>query len=241
MSVLAVIPARSGSKEIKKKNIIKINNHPLLAYSIGIAIKSKKINNVICSTDTEEIKEIAQEYGAKVPFLRPKNISGDDSRDIDFILHCINYLKKQKKELPELIVLLRPTTPLRKLNILDNAIKTMLENKQYDSLRSVCKAKDTPYKMWTINNKINSLQQLLYLENDPEPFNSPRQKLPLVYKQTGQIEIIRTQSLINYNSISGENIYPIIVDSEMSIDIDSMEDLKLAEEKIKNNKDYFVL
>ena len=241
MSVLAIIPARSGSKGIKKKNIIKINNHPLLAYSIGIALKSKNIDEVICSTDTKQIKTYAEEYGAKVPFLRPKSISNDNSRDIDFILHSINYFKQQKQQLPELIVLLRPTSPLRKLNILNNAIKIMLKHKQYDSLRSVCEAKDTPYKMWTINKKKNSLQPLLHLENDPEPFNSPRQKLPLVYWQTGQIEIIKTQSLINYNSVSGVNIYPLIVDSEMSVDIDSIEDLKLAEEKIKNNKDYFVL
>jgi len=241
MSVLAIIPARSGSKGIKKKNIKNLNNHPLLAYSICIALESKKINNVICSTDTEEIKEIAQEYGAKVPFLRPKAISNDNSRDIDFILHCVNFLSEQKQQLPELIVLLRPTSPLRKLETLNNSIRTMQKYKQYDSLRSVCEAKDTPYKMWKIEKVSNSLKPILHLENDPEPFNSPRQKLPLVYWQTGQIEIIRLQSLIDSNSISGKNIYPLIVDSQMSVDIDSISDFRLAEEKIKTSKDYFVI
>ena len=95
--------------------------------------------------------------------------------------------------------------------------------------------------MWKIEKVSNSLKPILHLENDPEPFNSPRQKLPLVYWQTGQIEIIRLQSLIDSNSISGKNIYPLIVDSQMSVDIDSISDFRLAEEKIKTSKDYFVI
>ena len=146
MKIVAIIPARAGSRSIKNKNLIQIKNKPLIYYSINSAKKSNLINRIIVSTDSKKIKEVAKSYGAEVPFLRPKKISGFLSRDIKYLKHCINWLKKENY-IPDLIVLLRPTTPFRETKIIDKAIKLVIKNKS-DSLRSVSVAKETPYKMW---------------------------------------------------------------------------------------------
>ena len=231
MSVLALIPARAGSKGLKNKNIKILSGHPLISYSIKAGIQTKMIDRVVCSTDSKKVADIALKYGAEVPFLRPKKYSTDDSRDIDFVMHAIEFLKVNENYIPELIVLLRPTAPIRKISEIDQAIEIMNNNPHYDSLKSVYKAKSSPYKMWKINN--NLLKPLLRLKNDPEPYNSPRQNLPVVYSSYGHIEIISYKSLIMFNSVSGRTIYPFIMDSEQAVDIDTGEDLELADTLLK--------
>lgn len=122
MKIVAIIPARAGSTSIKNKNLIKIKNKPLISFPIIAAKKSKLINRVIVSTDSIRIKKVALKYGAEVPFLRPKKISGFLSKDIEYLKHCIKWLKKEKY-FPDLIILLRPTTPFREIRVIDDAIK----------------------------------------------------------------------------------------------------------------------
>ena len=137
LKILAVIPARSGSKRVKNKNIKKVFGKPLIYYSIAHAKKIKLIDKVIVSTDSEKYKSIAENYGAEVPFLRPKNISKDNSSDVDLFLHLLTWLTKNDSFFPDICVHFRPTTPIRNVNESIKAIKTLANNKNFDSLRSI--------------------------------------------------------------------------------------------------------
>ena len=235
--VLAIIPARGGSKSIPRKNLIKIIDKPLIAWTIDIAKSCKNIDRVIVSTDDQEIAQVSRSYGAEVPFIRPHKYATDVSRDIEYHLHALNWLKQNESYEPDALVNLRPTTPLRDPNIIDNAIKIFFENPNYDSLRSVQIAKENPFKMWTIENK--SLKQIAFIENIKEPYNEPRQKLPFSYWQNGYIDIVKSSILKDQESTTGIKILPYIIENP-SIDLDYPEEIKKAEnqlnEKINNNR-----
>lgn len=231
--VLAIIPARGGSKGLKNKNILELNGHPLIAYSIEAALLSKYINKVICSTDSIDIKKIAIKYGAEAPFLRPKKISGDLSTDLECFEHAIDWLKKNENYEPDLIVQLRPTSPLRTISMIDEAIKIMLQNDAYTSLRAICHPQHTPHKMWVLNEN-NSMSPLLKLKNNKEPFNTNRQLLPEVFIQTGSIDITRTSTIKKLKSMTGKKIFPYIVNESYFVDIDDIEMLRIASLRIKN-------
>ncbi|MGV3240479.1 cytidylyltransferase domain-containing protein, partial [Streptococcus hyovaginalis] len=157
--VLAVIPARSGSKSIKDKNIRLLNGMPMLAYSIKHALASKKIDRVIVSTDSEIYARIAKQYGAEVPFIRPASISTDTSLDIEVFQHVLEYLNNEEMYNPDIIVHLRPTYPIRNVQDIDNMIDMMINDETIDSVRCVAPAKELAYKMWRMdeNQKITPL------------------------------------------------------------------------------------
>tara|TARA_B100000795_G_C22759022_1_gene422766 strand:- start:422 stop:1156 length:735 start_codon:yes stop_codon:yes gene_type:complete len=230
--VLAIIPARGGSKGIKNKNITNLNGSSLISYSIKAALESKLISRVICSTDSEIIAEEAIKYGAEVPFLRPDQISQDNSSDIEYFNHAIEWLKINESYKPKLLVQLRPTSPLRNLEMIDEAIQIMIEDGSYDSLRAVSKPDHTPYKMWKLVKR-NEMKPLLKLTGNKEPYNTNRQNLPEVYAQTGSIDITRPETLEKYKSMTGKKIYPFIMDERYFIDIDNIESLELAEIRMK--------
>ena len=241
IQILAIIPARSGSKGLKNKNIKFLNGHPLLAYSIKAGLSSNNIDRVICSTDSKKIRDIARDYGADVPFIRPKKFATDQSRDFSFINHTLEWLRDNENYTPNLIIILRPTSPLRRIDDIDDSINIMINNPNYDSLRSVCETNYTPYKMWKINQNNNLLDPLLRLNYDPEPYNSPRQSLPKIYWQTGQIEIIRYSCIIDLKSVSGSKITSYQLDESISVDIDTEENFKLAEIILKSNNELVAL
>lgn len=218
--VLAVIPARGGSKGLPGKNIRPINGHPLIAYSIAAGLSAKRIERVICSTDTQEIADVATHYGAEVPFLRPTELAQDQSPDIDTFQHLIQELKIRDSYRPDIIVQLRPTSPVRQLGQIDAAINVLANNPETDSVRSVTLSPATPYKMWRISE--GRLTPLLTIDNMPEPFNMPRQALPEIYWQTGTIDVIRT-SVIESGSMTGNEVRPFIVEQEHAVDIDNHE------------------
>lgn len=228
MNILCIIPARSGSKGIPDKNIKLFHNKPLLAWSIIQAQKSKHEMKIIVSTDSEEYANIAKEYGAQVPFLRPKELSEDLSIDLEFIQFTINKLKIKQNYIPDFILQLRPTSPNRSIKILDECLDIFIENfKNYDSLRTVVEVDKTPYKMYSIEN--NKLIPLFNnINNLKESFNQPRQILPKSYLHNGYIDILKT-SLLKDNIISGKKIYPFIMKKGDKIDIDNLDDWALAE------------
>lgn len=237
LKILCLIPARSGSKGLPDKNIRLLGNKPLMAWSIEQAKQSKYFNSkqmrIIISTDSEKYKKIAKEWGAEVPFLRPKSISNDDSTDLMFIQHALNFLEINENYIPDYILHLRPTQPTRKVNDIDDCIKIFIKNmKEYDSLRTVSPCQKSPYKMYSIKNNI--LTPLLVLKNIKESFNSCRQILPKTYLHNGYIDIYKT-SIIRNGLLSGNKIYPYIMDKIEQIDIDTIEDWKKAEEYIKVN------
>ena len=239
MKILCLIPARSGSKGIKDKNIILLNKKPLLVYSIEQALRSKYYPNmrVIVSTDSEKYAKIALENGAEVPFLRPENISLDNSIDIEFINHAVTYLREKDNYIPNIIIQLRPTYPTRKVEIIDECLDIFIKNqKKYDSLRTVIPYEKSPYKMYrTINNNLIPLFHEVYNNNKiiREPYNICRQDLPKTYLHNGYIDILNTEILKN-NTISGDKIYSYIMNRNEYHDIDTEEDLKIIEKKFFN-------
>jgi CMP-N-acetylneuraminic acid synthetase len=230
MKIIAIIPARAGSTSIKNKNLIKIKNKPLISFSIAAAKKSKLINRVIVTTDSKNIKKVAIKNGAEVPFLRPKKISGFLSRDIEYLKHCIKLLKKEKYT-PDLIILLRPTTPFREIKIIDEAIQLMIKNKA-DSLRSVSVAKETPFKMWRKKGKL--ITPIFGMKNINKT-NYPRQKLEKFYWQNGYIDIIKPETIKKYGNELGKKI--IFYEIKTNIfEIDYKYQLKFANKFYQNYK-----
>ena len=231
MKILCIIPARSGSKGIPNKNVKIFNNKPLLAWSIEQAQKSKFDMKILVSTDSQYYASVAKHFGAEVPFLRPKEISGDISTDFECIQHCINWLKNNELYYPDIVLQLRPTQPCRKIEDIDRCIEIFIKKRdKYDSLRTVVEFEKSPYKMYSINN--NKLTPLFNkINNIIEPFNQCRQVLPKTYLHNGYIDIFNT-NIINNGTISGQNIYPYIMNKNDTIDIDSIDDWNKAEKSL---------
>ena len=201
MNIMALIPARTGSKSIKNKNLIKINKKHLIYFPIQTAKKSKYINKIIVTTDSKKIKKVSERYKAEVPFLRPKKISQQYSLDIEYIKHALKSLKKINY-IPDIIVILKPTTPFRDVKIIDEAIKKFIKSKK-DSLRSVSIAKETPYKMWRKSKDF--ISPLMGFKNIKYS-NFPRQKLEKIYWQNGYIDIFKPSTVFKYNNELGKKI-----------------------------------
>lgn len=233
MNILAVIPARAGSKGLPGKNIKALNGHPLIAYSIAAALQSDLITRTICTTDSEEIKDIAQKYGAEVPFLRPKLLAGDNSTDLETFQHAVDWLEEKQGYQAEIIVQLRPTSPIRSPGIIDRGIRLLIDNPAADSVRSICEPSATPFKMWLRKENHPYLHPLLDVPGIPEPFNSPRQILPQVWWQTGVLDITRKDVIVHKKSMTGTNILPLLIQKETAVDIDNRLDFVMAGLRMK--------
>ena len=228
MEILAIIPARGGSKGFPGKNIFPLKGHPLIAYSVAAAISSPSITRTICTTDSEEIAEVARQYGAETPFLRPSDISGDVSTDLESFTHALEWLQEIEGYRPDIVVQLRPTSPLRTVAMVESGISLLTENPDIDSVRAVSEPDHTPYKMWTLDSS-NTMTPLLKLQNNAEPYNTQRQLLPEIFAQTGSLEVIRTDTILKKKSRTGSLIKGLVIDSKFFIDIDTKESLMLAE------------
>ena len=233
MKILAIIPARGGSKGLKNKNILPLAGHPLIAYSIKAALDTKRINRIIVSTDSNEIAAVAKRYGAEVPFLRPEIFAQDMSTDFEVFTHALEWLETNEGYIPDLIVQLRPTSPIRFAAEIDVCIDKLI-NTDSDSLRIVTLAPCTPYKMWRVNEHNELMEPLLKHENIKEPFNEPRQRLPKVFWQVGTLDVIRTNTMKEKKSLSGDRILSHIIPNHLSIDIDDIEGFEKAAAIIVN-------
>jgi N-acylneuraminate cytidylyltransferase len=227
MEVLAIIPARGGSKGISRKNMVKLNGQPLVAYSIQHALASKKINRLIVSTEDEEIAHFCRECGAEVPFMRPKELAEDHVLDFPVFEHALRSLKEKEGYEPELVVHLRPTAPYRKPEWIDEAVELLVKNEQADSVRSVSKPDKHPYRMFVINSQ-GFLRPIMKHEH-PAPYELRRQELPEVYYYNCVIDVTRRRTIVEKKSMTGENMFPYIMDPEKVVDIDSRLDLFIAE------------
>lgn len=230
MKILALIPARGGSKSVLRKNIKLLAGKPLIAYTIEASKKSKLINRIIVSTDDEEIAKISRKYGAEVPFMRPKELAEDDTPDLPVFRHALMWLEENEDYRPDIIVHLRPTAPLRKIEHIDAGIELLLKNKSVDSVRSVCKSTQTPYKMWRIKN--GYLVPLLDSGGGVGLFNQPRQNLPVVYWQNASVDVIKYDTIMKKNTMTGKYILPLIMEEKNSIDLDTELDFKITEQLI---------
>jgi N-acylneuraminate cytidylyltransferase len=221
---LALIPARGGSKGIPRKNIRSFAGYPLIAWSIAAAKQSSLVTRVIVSTDDEEIASVAREFGAEAPFLRPAKFAEDNTTDLPVFEHALGWLAEHENYHPEIVVQLRPTSPIRPRGLVDDAVKVLLDHKDADSVRGVVPAAQNPHKMWRISGERGPMKNLLDVPGIAEPYNAPRQILPPIYWQTGHIDAIRTETITKGGSMSGGVIYPIIIDSRYTVDIDNLQD-----------------
>ncbi|MBL8090138.1 MAG: acylneuraminate cytidylyltransferase [Anaerolineales bacterium] len=223
-NILALIPARGGSKGIPRKNIRSFAGYPLIAWSIAAAKQSKLVTRIIVSTDDEEIAKVAREWGAEAPFLRPAEISQDKTTDLPVFEHTLKWLEDVEGYRPDIVIQLRPTSPIRPQGMVDNAIRILQNHKDADCVRGVVVAGQNPFKMWRFNGEDKPLYPLLEVDGIKEPYNAPRQILPPVYWQTGHIDAIRTSTISEKKSLTGDVIYPLVIDSKYTVDIDTLSD-----------------
>ena len=228
-NIWAVIPARSGSKGIKNKNIKKILGEPLLNYSIKAAINSDYISRIILDTDSIEYQKIGKNAGADTPFLRPIEISQDQSTDHDVFMHLFEFFGENS---PDLWVHLRPTTPIREKEIIDKAISDFLDDELSSSLRSVHTCSESPYKWFLKDN--DNYAKTISDEISLQDVNQPRQNLPTVFVPNGYIDLIRT-SQINSGSLHGDKIK--LFETPHSHEVDTLEDFEFISYLINKKKE----
>ena len=220
-NVWSLIPARSGSKTIKQKNLQKILNYSLVSYAIKASKKSKFISRTFVSTDSKKIKREALKFGAEVPFLRSKKNSGDKSTDYDVVLEFLTRILHIQNILPKYIMFLLPTTPFRESKVLDKAIIKFKKLKNYDSLASVDKMNEPVHKKFFIkNNKLKPVFSNLSIDDA----NKPRQSFPTSYNFNGYLRIFKTKNILKKNL--GTKCFPFII--SRTIDIDDQFDLNFA-------------
>src|SRR5512134_3389710 len=222
--ILALIPARGGSKGIPRKNIRSFAGYPLIAWSIAAANQSANVTRVIVSTDDEEIAAVARQHGAETPFLRPAEFAQDNTTDLPVFEHALQWLEANENYQPEILIQLRPTSPIRPRDCVDRAVKILLDHADADCVRGVVPAGQNPHKMWRFYGYDRPMKPLLEVEGIAEPYNAPRQILPPVYWQTGHIDAIRTSTITRKHSLTGNTIYPLVLDSRYTVDIDTPAD-----------------
>ncbi len=228
--VLALIPARGGSKSIPRKNVIEIAGKPLIAWSILHALASARITRVVVSTDDPEIASVAEQWGAEVPFVRPGAYAQDLSPDVDVFRHALNFLAQTEEYRPEMVVHLRPTGPVRKVEDIDAAVDLLAGQPEADSVRSISPARQNPYKMWRLRDD-GSMEPLLPLPGLPDCQSRPRQLLPLAYWQNGYVDVVRPRAVLERNSMCGDHVLPFLVETTL-FDLDYPEDIAPMEQAL---------
>jgi len=227
----AIIPARGGSKGLPGKNIRLLAGKPLIAYSIDSAKGSRYIDRIIVSTDNHEIAEMAKSFGAEVPFLRPAELAEDLTPDAPVVGHCLAWLKEHENYVPEMVVYLRPTGPLRRADEIDEAIRALEDHPEADSIRSMVEPDASPYKMWKPEGDyVRPFVDNFYAHKDFH--TSARQLLPKVYRSTPDIHVFRVARFFNMQSTIGDVVLPYYL-NRPTIDIDHPIDLAMAEYLLK--------
>lgn len=232
--LIALIPARSGSQRIKHKNIISFYNHPLIAYTIDSAIKSKIFDKIFVSTNSKKYSQIAKYYGADVSFLRPNKLSKSTSSDFKWIKFTLDKLKKKKLTYSHFFIL-RPTNPFRNEKTIIKAWNLFKKNRKAESLRAVNITKIHPGKMWMLKSKMLAPLQKYKINGQPS-YNNQFKVLPDVYVQNASLEISKSNVINKYKTITGKYIIPYFSNDTEAIDINYNEDISKIKLLIKNKK-----
>jgi CMP-N,N'-diacetyllegionaminic acid synthase len=225
--VVAIVPARGGSRSVPRKNIKLMAGKPMIAYTLDAARACPAIARTIVSTEDEEIAEVARGLGAEVPFLRPMDLAGDAVTDLPVFHHALDWLARNEGLVPDIVVHLRPTAPLRRAEHIEQGLKLLIESGA-DSARSVCRAGQHPYKMWRFDDGWLSP----YIKGDmaiPEAYNMPRQKLPPAYVQNGSVDVAWRRTIMELNSMTGARIAGFEMPELDSVNVDSPMDFLFAE------------
>ena len=224
--VVALIPARCGSQRVPGKNVRRLGAHPLLAYTIAAARQSGVFDAVVVSTDSTEYAQLAEYYGAEVPFLRPAALAAATSPDIDWVRHALRSLAEAGREFA-CFSILRPTSPFRTAATIQRAWRMFAADAAADSLRAVEKCAQHPGKMWVTRS--GRLLPLLPFATSQQPWHStPYQALPEIYVQNASLEIARSR-VMQANSIAGEAVMPFFTQGMEGLDINTPEDWWYAE------------
>ncbi len=231
--VYAIIPARGGSKGVPDKNIKLLGGFPLIAYSIAAAKLSNRIHKVIVSTDNEHYLQIAKQFGADILILRPQDLATDGSPDKDFMVHAIAWLQSNNISLPKYWVHLRPTTPLRTVSIVDQAVDLFIQTPSASSLRSAHECSESPYK-WFVRE--HEFFVPLAKSISTELVNLPRQQLPKVYIPNGYVDVLLTDFFARQNSLHGSNI--LAYETPVCSEIDTQEDFKYLEYELTQTENF---
>jgi CMP-N-acetylneuraminic acid synthetase len=247
--VLAVVPARGGSKGIPRKNLQPLGGRPLVAHAVQAGLGASLVSRVLCSTDDPEIAEVARQAGAEVPFLRPAELAQDTTEDWPVFVHALDWLQAHDGWAPDLVVNLRPTSPLRTPRHVDDAIRLLLESRA-DSVKAVCLARQHPHKMWLLPASGGGTAPSTSGSAGPtstrrsaahlEPFlktdfrlrrgpDVPRAELEDVYWQNGVVDVTRLEVIREQKVMIGRRVAGLVTEPEESIDIDTPLDLALAE------------
>jgi N-acylneuraminate cytidylyltransferase len=230
LEVLAVIPARGGSKGIPRKNVVELLGRPLLWWSVRAALEAKTVTRTVLTTDDAEMAEVGRAAGAEVPFMRPAELAGDEVLDLPVFEHVLTTLADTEGYRPDLVVHLRPTSPLRPPGLVDEGVRTLAADAEADSLRAVTVPSNNPFKMWRIEDGV-----LVPLVDSgiPEQYNQPRQALPPAWWQTGTLDVMRPATILDLRSMTGRRILPMVVDAELAVDIDDPVSLAVAEDRCR--------
>ena len=226
--VLAVVPARGGSKGIPRKNLQLLGGRPLVAHAVAAGRQAALVSRVLCSTDDPDIAAAAREAGAEVPFLRPPELAQDTTEDWPVFVHALDWLEQHASWVPELIVNLRPTSPLRTARHVDDAIRLLLQTGA-DSVKAVCLARQHPHKMWLRRPDAQIepfLETPFRLSRGPDV---PRAELEDVYWQNGVVDVTRYKVVRGQRVMIGQRVAGLVTEPDESIDIDTPLDLALAE------------
>jgi CMP-N,N'-diacetyllegionaminic acid synthase len=225
--IVALIPARSGSKRISGKNLRLLNGVPLIAYTIATARASGIFDKVIVSTNDKTIARVAREYGALVPDLRPEPLASDSSPDIEWVMHALNNWLTDS--LPNYIAILRPTSPLRQSSTLIDAFTILKANAWADSLRAMERVSQHPGKMWKVNSDWQALPMQMQIPGRIPTHSSPTQSLEVVWIQNASLEIARVQKILETKLISGNNVMAYQMPGRQGFDINTPDDFFFLE------------
>lgn len=231
-TVVALIPARSGSKRVPDKNIRPLAGHPAIAYTIAAALQSGIFQAVVVSTESERYAEIGRYYGAEVPFPRPAPMAGDVSPDIEWVEYTLKELRARGREY-DCFSILRPTSPFRLPSTIQRAWQEFLDEDGVDSLRAVERCKQHPGKMWVVRGR--RMMPLLPLSPEEQPWHSSQYaSLPAVYVQNASLEIAWTRVVFESRTIAGTVVMPFLTRDHEGQDINDSFDWRLAEESVSS-------
>lgn len=231
MKVLAVIPARRGSKSILRKNLALLASKPLIAWTIETALACSRLSRVIVSTDDQEITEVARRYGAEVPFLRPAELAQDDTPDLPVYQHALSWLAEHEGYCPDIVVWLRPTAPLRTVQDVECAIQILIRTGA-DCVRSVCLAEHHPYWM----KRLDGDRLMPFLDGIDESKYYRRQLLPPVYRLNGAVDVTWRRTVMQKGLLYSGDVRGYLMPAERSVDLDKELDFVLAELLLQGKK-----
>lgn len=223
-TTIGLIPARGGSRGVPGKNVRPVAGKPLLAWTIETALACPSLQRVILSTDSEEIADLGREYGAEAPFLRPGALAQDGTPDLSVYQHAISWLQGQEGRGPDVVVWLRPTTPLRTVEDVEGALRLLVESGA-DCVRSVCAVEHHPYWMKRLDG--DRLQPFVDGKDEREFYQ--RQLLPPVYRLNGAVDVTRCSGVMESGVLYGPGMRGYVMPQERSIDLDSELDFAMAE------------